>query len=311
MVVVADAIDASALERLRAGPCRVVDASADPKRLPEQLADAWGLIVRSRTKVTAALLEKAPRLQMIARAGVGVDNIDMVAAGARGLRVVNAPAAASVSVAELTLLFALMLVRGALPQVMATKAGRWERGTHGGELAGRTVGFVGYGRIAREAARRLEPFGVRVLAYDPYLSAPVDRTELVPLDELLARSDIVSVHAAFTSENRHLIGASAFARMRHGAFLINVARGPLVDEAALLAALNSGQLAGAALDVFEEEPPMNRELLEHPRLIATPHIGASTSEAQRRAGLDTVEEVLRALRGEPLTALVPTPGGPR
>ena len=308
-VVVADAIDASALERLRAGPCRVVDASADPKQLPDHLADAWGLIVRSRTKVTASLLEKAPHLQLIARAGVGVDNIDMAAAGARGIRVVNAPSAASASVAELTVLFALLLVRGAFPQVVATKSGRWERGTHGGELAGRTIGFVGYGRIAREAARRLEPFGIRFLAYDPYLPAAVDATELVPLDELLARSDIVSVHAALTPESRHLIDASALARMKRGAFLINVARGPLVDEAALVSALGSGQLAGAALDVFEEEPPMNRELLAHPRLIATPHIGASTPEAQRRAGQDTVEEVLRALRGEPLTALVPPPGG--
>lgn len=311
LVVVADPIDPAALERLRAGPCRVIDAAADPKRLPEHLADAWGLVVRSRTKVTAALLERAPRLQLIARAGVGVDNIDMAAAGARALRVVNAPGAASASVAELTVLFALLLVRGAFPQVVATKAGRWDRGTHGGELAGRTVGFIGYGRIAREAARRLEPFGVRFLAYDPYLGHPVDGTGLVPLDELLAGSDLVSVHAALTPESRHLLDANAFARMKRGAFLINVARGPLVDEAALVSALTSGHLAGAALDVFEEEPPMNRELLEHPRVIVTPHIGASTSEAQRRAGLDTVEEVLRALRGEPLTSLVPFPEGPR
>ncbi len=309
LVIVADSIDTTALERLRAGPCRVVDTSAEPQRLPEHLTDAWGLIVRSRTKVTKALIEKAPRLQLIARAGVGVDNIDMAAAGARGIRVVNAPAAASASVAELTVLFALLLVRGVYPQVVATKAGRWERGTHGGELAGRTVGFIGYGRIAREAARRLEPFGVRVVAHDPYLAAPVDPTPLLPLDELLAQSDIVSVHAALTPESRHLLDANAFARMKRGAFLINVARGPLVDEAALVSALASGHLAGAALDVFEEEPPMNRELLESPRVITTPHIGASTAEAQRRAGRDTVEEVLRALREEPLTALVPPPGG--
>ena len=311
LVVVADPIDVAALERLRSGPCRVVDASADPKRLGEPLAGAWGLIVRSRTKVTAALLEQAPHLELIARAGVGVDNIDMAAASARGIRVVNAPSAASASVAELTVLLALLLVRGAYPQMTATRAGRWERSTHGGEISGRTIGFIGYGRIAREAARRFDPFGVTFLAYDPFLSAPVDRTELVPFDRLLERSDLVSVHAALTAENRHLLDASAFARMKRGAFLINVARGPLVDEAALLAALNSGHLAGAALDVFEEEPPMNRELLEHPHLIATPHIGASTAEAQRRAGRDTVEEVLRALRGEPLTALVPPPGGAR
>jgi D-3-phosphoglycerate dehydrogenase / 2-oxoglutarate reductase len=311
LIVVADPIDAAALERLRAGPCRVLDATADPASLPAHLTDAWGLIVRSRTKVTQALLDRAPHLELVARAGVGVDNVDMAAAGARGVRVVNAPAAATASVAELTVMLALLLVRGAAPQIASTRSGRWERGTHGHELAGRTVGFVGYGRIAREAARRLLPFGVSPLAYDPFLPKAVDGTELVPFESLLARSDLVSVHAAATAENRHLLNAAAFARMKPGAFLINVARGVLVDEAALLAALNSGRLAGAALDVFEVEPPMNRELLEHPHVIATPHIGASTEEAQRRAGTDTVDEVLRALRGEPLTALVPPPGGGR
>ena len=310
-VVVADPIDAAALERLRAGPCRVRDASADPASLPDHLGEAWGLIVRSRTKVTASLLARAPQLTLVARAGVGVDNIDMAAAGSRGIRVVNAPAAASASVAELTVLLALLLVRGAAPQIAATRAGRWERGTHGHELAGRTVGFVGYGWIARETALRLAPFGVHALASDPFLSTPVDATELVPFDDLLARSDLVSVHAALTPGNHHLLDARAFARMKPGAFLINVARGALVDEAALLVALNSGRLAGAALDVFEVEPPMNRELIEHPRVIATPHIGASTEEAQRRAGTDTVDEVLRALKGEPLTALVAPPGGVR
>ncbi len=311
LVVVADPIDASAVARLRAGPCRVVDASGDPAMLAEPLASAWGLIVRSRTKVNAALLAKAPKLALIARAGVGVDNIDMAAASARGIRVVNAPAAATQSVAELAVLFSLLLVRGAYPRMVSTKAGHWERGTHGGELAGRTVGFVGYGRTARGTARRFEPFGVTLLAYDPFVPRAVDRTEIVPLEALLARSDIVSLHAALTDGNRHLMDAAAFGRMKAGSFLINVARGALVDEVALLSALNSGHLAGAALDVFEEEPPMHRELVEHPHVIATPHIGASTPEAQRRAGDQTVDEVLRALRGETLTALVPSPGGAR
>ncbi len=310
-VVVADPIDAAALERLQSGPCRLIDASKDPARLPEHLAEAWGLIVRSRTKVTERLLAAAPKLTLIARAGVGVDNIDMAAAGRRGVRVVNAPAAATRSVAELTVLLALLLVRGLYPQIVATKAGRWERGTHGGELADRTVGFVGYGRIAREAARHFVSLGARCVAFDPFVKHPEDGTEMLPFSELLSRADIVSVHAALTEENHHLLDAPAFARMKAGSFLINVARGALVDEAALASALASGQLAGAALDVFEEEPPMNRELLEHPHLIATPHLGASTPEAQMRAGRDTVEEVLRALRGEPLTALVPPPGGSR
>jgi D-3-phosphoglycerate dehydrogenase len=311
LVVVADPIDAAALERLRSGPCRVVDASKDPASLPGHLNEAWALIVRSRTKVTAALLDAAPHLVLLARAGVGVDNVDMAAAGARRVKVVNAPAAATASVAELAVALYLLLVRGLYPLIVSTKDGRWERGTHGRELAGKTVGFVGYGRIAREVARRLAPFGATSVAFDPFVPAPVDATELVSLDALLERSDLVSVHAALTPENHHLLDARAFGRMKPGAYLINVARGPLVDEAALLAALKSGRLAGAALDVFEVEPPMNRELLALPNVIATPHLGASTAEAQRRAGFDTVDEVLRALRGEPLTALVPPPGGSR
>ncbi|MCI4339191.1 MAG: hydroxyacid dehydrogenase [Thermoplasmata archaeon] len=309
LVVVADPIDRAAFERLRAGPCRVVDASADPAALPGHLAEATALIVRSRTKVTAELLRAAPSLTLIARAGVGVDNVDMVAAAQRGIRVVNAPAAATTSVAELTVALALLLVRGLVPTIVATKAGRWERGAHGRELAGKTVGFIGYGRIAREVARRLEPFGTATIAYDPYVTTSGDRTEIVPWEAVLQRADLLSLHAALTSENRHLLDARAFAQMKPGAFLLNVARGPLVDEAALLAALKSGRLAGAALDVFEVEPPMNRELLELPNVIATPHIGAMTAEGQGRAGAEIVDEVLRAVRGEPLRSLVPPPGG--
>ncbi len=311
LVVVADPIDRAALERLRAGPCRIVDASGDPTTLPAALADAEILIVRSRTKVTAALLRGAPRLTLIARAGVGVDNVDQAAAAARGIRVVNAPTAATASVAELTVAFYLLLVRGLLPAIASTRAGRWERSAHGRELLGKTVGFVGYGRIAREIARRLAPFGAVTIAYDPFVPAAVDRTEIVPWDALLDRSDLLSVHAALTAENHHLLDARAFARLKPGAFLVNVARGPLVDEAALLAALKSGRLAGAALDVFEVEPPVHRELVELPNVIATPHVGAMTVEGQGRAGAEIVDEVLRALRGEPLVALVPPPPGGR
>jgi D-3-phosphoglycerate dehydrogenase / 2-oxoglutarate reductase len=308
-VVVADPIDRTALDQLRAGPCRVVDASASPADLPRHLADAWGLIVRSRTKVTAALLAQAPRLELIARAGVGVDNIDMAAAGARKVHVVNAPAAATQSVAELTIALYLLLVRGLYPAIEATKAGRWERSRLGHELSGRTVGFVGYGRIAREVARRLRPFGVRTIAHDPFVHATDDGTSLVPLETLLATADLVSLHAALTTENRHLLDARAFERMRPGTLLVNVARGALVDEKALLAALRSGKVGGAALDVFEAEPPADRDLLALPNVIPTPHLGASTEEAQARAGQETVAEVLRALAGEPLTALVAPPAG--
>lgn len=311
VVVVADPIDKEAMARLRAGPCTVVDASGDTASLPTALANAWALIVRSRTKVTDDLLAKAPHLELVARAGVGVDNVDLAATSKRGIRVVNAPAAATESVAELAVAFYLLLERGLSSSIESMRAGKWERGTHGHELAGKTVGFVGYGRIAREVARLLGPFHVRTVAYDPYVSTSGDATEMLGLDAVLAQADIVSIHAAATAENRHLMDARAFARMKPGAFLVNVARGALVDEAALLASLKSGHLGGAALDVYEVEPPMNRELLAHPNVIATPHLGASTHEAQARAGADTVEEVLRALRGEPLTALVPAPGGAR
>jgi len=311
VVVVADPIDREALARLKAGPCQVIDASPDPTTLPGHLANAWALIVRSRTKVTADLLSHAPHLALVARAGVGVDNVDLAATSKRGIQVVNAPAAATQSVAELTIAFYLLLVRGLSPSIASMRSGKWERGTHGRELAGKTVGFVGYGRIAREVARRLESFHAHPIAFDPYVPKSGDATEMVSLDDLLARADIVSLHAASSADNRHLLDARAFDRMKPGAFLVNVARGALVDEAALLPALASGRLAGAALDVYEVEPPMNQALLAHPNVIPTPHLGASTHEAQSRAGSDTVDEVLRALRGEPLTALVPAPGGAR
>ncbi len=299
VVVIADPIDRAAIAALEAGPCRVVDASAEPGRLDDHLPGAWGLVVRSRTKVTAELIAKAPRLALIARAGVGLDSVDVATARARGIQVVNAPAAATASVAELSVALYLLLRRELLPAVAATRAGRWERGVRGHELAGTTVGFVGYGRIARAIAARLAPFGTRTIAYDPFLPASPDATPLVGLDALLAEAEIVSVHAELTEQNRHLLDAAAFAKMRPGAYLVNVARGPLVDEQALLEALRSGRLAGAALDVFETEPPTRRELLEDPRVIPTPHLGASTAEGQRRAGEDVVAEVLRALRGEP------------
>ncbi len=310
LVVVADPIDRAALDRLHGGPCRVADVSGDPSQLRGQLAEAWGLIVRSRTKVTSDLIAAAPRLRLIARAGVGVDNVDMAASGARQIRVVNAPAAATVSVAELTIALYLDLLRGLVPAIVATKAGRWERGAHGRELAGKTIGFVGYGRIAREVAHRAAAFGAAALAFDPFVTRTGDATELVSLETLLGRADIVSLHAALTAENRHLIDAAALGRMKPSAFVVNVARGPLIDEPALLAALQKGRLAGAALDVFEVEPPTDRALLELPNVIATPHLGAMTAEGQARAGAEIVDEVLRALRGEPLKNLVPSPGGP-
>ena len=310
-MVIADPIDLGALGLLKAGPCRLVDASADPATLTDQLGAAWGLVVRSRTKVTEALLSQAPQLHVVARAGVGVDNVDLAAATKRRILVVNAPTAATASVAELTVTFALLLVRDLYGAVQATKGGSWKRGLHGAELSGKTVGLVGYGRIGREVARRLRPFGASVLAFDPLLPRSPDETPLVPLDDLLARSDIVSLHAALTPDNRHFLSADRLSRLRRGAYVINVARGALIDEEALLVALNSGQVAGAALDVFETEPPTRTALLAHPKVVATPHLGASTPEAQHRAGVQVAEELLRLLRGEEPLYLVNTEVGSR
>jgi D-3-phosphoglycerate dehydrogenase / 2-oxoglutarate reductase len=308
VVVIADPIAERALEMLRLGPCEVVDVSGDPARLEGAIGTAWGLVVRSRTKVTRSLLEKAPQLKFIARAGVGVDNIDVPAATARGVQVANAPTAATASVAELTLAFLLILSRDLFPKITEVKAGTWKRSDSGRELAGKTVGFVGYGRIAREVVRYLAPMRCQTIAFDPFVTSTTDGTKLRPLDEVLASSDYVSIHAAATPENHHLLNADRFAKMKAGAYLVNVARGALVDEHALLAALNSGHLAGAALDVFEVEPPTNRDLLAHPKVVATPHLGASTHEGQARAGLQVVEETLRALSGKPLQGLVNPPG---
>jgi D-3-phosphoglycerate dehydrogenase / 2-oxoglutarate reductase len=309
VLVVADPIPVPAFERLRAAGFTVVDATAGAAALEPALPSAWGLLVRSRTKVDQALLSKAPRLRFVGRAGVGVDNIDVPAASARGIVVANAPSAATASVAELTVGLLLALARNLYPRIADTKAGGWKRSELGGEIAGKTVGFVGYGRIAREVAKRLVPFGVRTIAYDPFVRSSGDATEMRPLEALLPEADFVCLHAALTPENRHLFDAARIATMRPGAYLVNVARGPLVDEAALLAALNDGRLAGAALDVFEAEPPTQKALLEHPKVIATPHLGASTREGQERAGLQIAEEAIRARDGKPLEGRVNPSGG--
>lgn len=297
VVVVADPLDAAALQLFR-DTAEVVDATAGASALAPSVGRAQALLVRSRTKVNADLLSRAPSLRVIGRAGVGVDNIDMAEATRRRIPVVNAPAAATTSVAELTVGLLIAVARDFGSQLPALKTGAWTKAGNGRELAGRTVGFVGYGRIAREVGARLRAFGMTLQAHDPFLTASPDGIALRPLDDLLATSDVVSLHANLTPENKHLIDAARLARMKSGAILINVARGPLVDEVALLEALESGHLGGAGLDVFEAEPPKDTRLLAHPRVVATPHIGASTHEAQARAGRTTVEEVLKVLRGE-------------
>ncbi len=262
------------------------------------------LIVRSRTRVTADLLEHAGRLKVIGRAGVGVDNIDLDAARARGIIVVNSPLATTVAVAELTMGLLLSTAR-AIPRAdAAMKQGKWlKKELEGIELQGKTLGLIGFGRIGREVAHRALAFGMRILAYDPLIPEDVIRQANVTpssLETLLQRSDFISLHIPLTDETRNLLSSQAFAQMKTGVRLICTARGGIIDEQALLQALKEGKVAAAALDVFAVEPPALNELITHPNLIATPHIGAQTVEAQTRAAEMIAEEVLAALRGEPL-----------
>jgi D-3-phosphoglycerate dehydrogenase len=269
------------------------------------LGDVDALIVRGRTKVTAeVILSGLPRLKVIGRAGIGVDNIDLDAAGSHGIVVVNAPEATTVSVAEHTLALILALSRHIPAATTSMRRGEWTKDElRGTELMGKTLGIIGLGRNGTALAQRASGLGMQIIAFDPWVSDEEMRAlgvEAVTFQALLARGDFISLHVPLTEETHGMINAEALAAVKPEARLINTARGAVVDESALLSALESGQLAGAALDVFAQEPPGRNPLLEHPRLISTPHISAQTSEAQAKAASDIATEVLAALHGEPL-----------
>ncbi|MBI4771934.1 MAG: hydroxyacid dehydrogenase [Chloroflexi bacterium] len=300
-ILVSDGLAEDGLALLRTAG----EVTANPKITPEELLavlpEYHALVVRSRTRVTAKVLEAGTSLKVVGRAGVGVDNIDVAAAVARGVIVVNSPLAASISVAEHTLGLMLALAR-AIPAADASmKQGKWEKSAFmGGELAGKTLGLLGIGRIGAELAQRAAAFGMSVLAYDPYLTPDQIRArgaDAASFDDALARADYLSLHLPLTAETRGLLGPAQFAAMKKGARLICAARGGVIDEDALRAALDSSQLAGAALDVFAIEPPPAGSIAAHPRVVATPHVGAQTHEAQSRAGVMIAEEVLAVLQG--------------
>ncbi|HPP62795.1 MAG: hydroxyacid dehydrogenase [Anaerolineales bacterium] len=299
-ILITDGLDASAQAVLRS--CSVDDRTGiAADELVKIIADYDALIVRGRTKATASLLEAATRLKVIGRAGVGVDNIDLAAAKSRGVTVVNAPVSTTLAVAELTFSLLLALARE-IPRADASmKQGQWlKKELEGAELYGKTLGILGMGHIGSEVARRARAFGMNVLGYDPLLTPDEIRgrvAEPVDRDELLARSDFVSLHLPLLPETRGMFNAEQFAKMKDGARVVCAARGGIIDEAALLAAIESGKIAGAALDVFASEPPGATDLVKHPRVIATPHVGAQTAEAQSRAAEDIAHEVLAALRG--------------
>jgi D-3-phosphoglycerate dehydrogenase len=301
-IVVADDLPASALDLLRAEAGWVVDArpGRTPAALAADLADADALLVRSATKVDAQLIAAAPRLRIVARAGTGVDNVDVAAASARGLLVVNAPGANSISVAEHACALMLALARSVPAADRAMKDARWEKKKFlGTELRGKTLGIAGLGRIGQEVALRARAFGMQIVAHDPYISKEIADglgVALMALDDLCAVADYLTLHLPSTAETRHLFNDERFARCRPGIRLINTARGELIDEDALRRAIESGIVGGAALDVFNQEPPTDWSLAQLPQVIATPHIAASTEEAQELVGTETAATVRDFLR---------------
>ncbi|HJW84261.1 MAG TPA: hydroxyacid dehydrogenase [Anaerolineae bacterium] len=301
-ILVSDGLSEAGINLLR----MVGEVTLSPKitaaELLAALPEYHALVVRSRTKVTAPVIAAGARLRVIGRAGVGVDNIDVAAAVARGITVVNSPLAASVAVAELTLGLMLALARQIVAADASLKQDRWEKSAFmGSELYGKTLGLIGLGRIGAEVARRAIAFGMSLVAYDPYLSDEHIRergARPAPFNGVLAGSDYISLHLPLTAGTRGLIGLAQIAQMKPGARLVCLARGGVIDEEALRAALDSGRLAGAALDVFVAEPPAPGGIATHPQVIATPHIGAQTAEAQSRAGLAIAEEVMAVLQGK-------------
>lgn len=301
-ILIADPLAEAGLEILRqAGMELVVLAPEERPRMAELVADVDALVVRSMTQVDADLLDAGRRLKVVGRAGIGVDNVDVVAATERGILVVNAPTANLVSATEHTFALLLALARNVPAAQASMMAGEWNRKQFlGSELHGKTLGVVGLGRIGQGVAGRARAFGMSVMAYDPFLDASAARRmdiELAELDELIAAADVVTLHTPLTDQTRNLIGAERFAKMKRGALLVNCARGGIVDEEALLAALETGDLGGAALDVFAEEPPTDLRLVNHPRVVTTPHIGAQTREAQERVATETARMLLAALDG--------------
>ena len=268
------------------------------------IPDYDALIVRGRTKVTVSVMDAASKLKVIGRAGVGVDNIDLEAAKAHNIAVVNAPTSTSLAVAELTFGLLLSLARDIPNANRGLKQGMWlKKELEGVELNGKTLGVIGFGRIGVEVGKRATAFGMEVIAYDPLLPADeIKKRGAVPvsLPDLYARSDFISLHLPLTEDTRNMLGEQAFSQMKNNVRIVCAARGGIIDESALVEALNSGKVAGAALDVFSVEPPGLTETISHPHLIATPHIGAQTAEAQSRASEDIANEVLSALRGESL-----------
>lgn len=303
-VIVTDGLQDTGLNILERESQVVERKGISADDLMKEIADYDALIIRSRTKVTRQMIEAAPKLKVIGRAGVGVDNIDIKAAEEKGITVVNAPSATTTAVAELTVGFIFTLARE-IPRADASmKRGEWlKKELMGVELYGKNLGIIGFGRIGSTVGQIAAAVGMRIIACGDFNIPETIRIiggELMMMEDIIEMADFIAVHAPLTKKTRGLINKEAISRMKEGVYLICTSRGGIIDETALLDALNSGKVAGAALDVFENEPPTNQELINHPHLIATPHIAGQTNEAQKRASVDIAREVLAALKGEKL-----------
>jgi len=311
-VLVAEKIGASGIDLLREHFDVETAFDQDGFDLAARIGEFDGILIRSATKLTAELIERGSKLRVIGRAGVGVDNVDVPAATKRGIVVVNAPQSNVVTAAEHTMGMLLALARN-IPQAHAALvAGRWDRSRYSGvELMDKTLGILGFGRIGQLVAERARGFGMRVLAYDPFVSAEryrelgVDKAE--SSDDVYAQADFITLHLPKTPETEGWLNAEALARCRDGVRIVNVARGPLVVDEDLQAALESGKVGGAALDVFRSEPVTEHPLFGHPNVVVTPHLGASTAEATDRAGLQAAEQIVAALNGGTVTTAVNAP----
>ncbi len=294
-VLISDPIADKGVEMMRQAGLEVdVNTGLAPEQLERTIGAYQVIVVRSATKVRKPLIEAGKNLKLIVRAGVGLDNVDVEYARSKGIEVMNTPAASTNAVAELTVGYLLALARR-LPQATASmRAGKWEKKKfRGSEIAGKILGLVGYGRIGWLVAKKALALGMKIIAYDPYVSDPRGlEMEFVSLEELLKRADYISMHLPLTDETRNLIDAPQFEMMKSGVRIINCARGGTINEDALYEAIRSGKVAGAALDVYLEEPARGNELFELDEVIGSPHIGAATVEAQHRVGVEVAEKVI-------------------
>jgi D-3-phosphoglycerate dehydrogenase len=296
-ILVCDKTESDAIEKMRlAGLTVDTNFEITAEELPNILPNYAGCVVRSRTKIRQPLIDVCPNLKVIVRGGVGLDTIDADYARSKGITVMNTPRASSASVAELAIGFMFMLARNLYTATSTMKAEKWEKKAfEGDEIGGKTLGLIGIGNIGREVAVRANALGMTVIAYDPYVK-DAEGVKLVTLDSLLAQSDYISLHLPKTKESEDMIGKAQFEKMKAGVRIVNCARGGILNEAALYEALNSGKVAGAALDVYADEPPSDWKLTKLDNVICSPHIGAATKESQGRVGAEVAEKLIEFAR---------------